>query len=166
MSKIFYYIKKRHCLFTISSAYLLFRWLAFNRQIETWEIFQNTANFLSVIINYIIITACSYACESCTSNTVSSCTACYGSSGQNSSRILPACTCPLLGFWDNYPYQSECQACANIRCLSCNNSNSICTACVGTISNSFTGSRTLPNCGCPNGYYDNAMYSDCQTCAA
>jgi uncharacterized membrane protein len=117
-------------------------------------------------INYIIITACSYACETCTANTVSSCTACYGSSGQSSSRILPACTCPLLGFWDNYPYQSECQACVNTRCLSCTNSTSICTACVGTVSNSFAGSRTLPTCGCPNGYYDNAMYADCQTCAA
>ncbi len=121
-------------------------------------------NFIN--INYIIITACSYACESCTANTVSSCTACYGSSGQNSSRILTACTCPLLGFWDNYPYQSECQACANTRCLSCTNSTQICTACVGTVSNSFAGSRTLPNCGCPNGYYDNSAYSDCQTCAA
>ncbi len=31
-----------------------------------------------------------------------------GTTGQNYSLLLPDCSCPL-GYWDNFPYQSDCQ---------------------------------------------------------
>ena len=102
---------------------------------------------------------CPYiGCLTCTS---SSCLTCIGSTGQASSRLMPNCVCPALGYYNNAPAQDECQPCVNTRCNTCVNGTA-CNTCVG-IQNA-PATRVFPLCECPEGYYNYAPQQDCLKC--
>ncbi len=97
--------------------------------------------------------ACPGRCTTCLNLTV--CLSCIGIQNSSGSRLSNlTCFCPTYFFYDNYPYQIDCQNCSFNTCLTCDNSSN-CSSCLTTINTNI--SLLLPNCTCPVSYFSYAI---------